>query len=205
MANRALMMTPGGATWDVGDAPAGTFTPLEILYHKLHVTLNQSSGAYSYTYLTGSGTYAGGDISGFFALLRAGRLPSPAPLHGTDAPNITVQKSCYVVVELHGFANNLYFAISDSAIQTRDNHQDEYSALYYVASDGSSVPGPTSPSTACNTIYFAVDSPVTNRDDPFNFKCQVMQPTNAPAVSLTIDPALKNRGTGVMSHPLGGP
>lgn len=177
----------GTATNELGIAPPDDWDPVEILYHKLTIDLN--NGTYSYA---GSGIHNNGDIANFMTHLRLGNATTPRALYAAgDAPHIWVKQPCYVVVDIRTNAN-IHFMPGVPAIKTQNDNSAAYCALVHYGSDSVWTPSPiNAPNSTCQIISFAVVDPQPQGDDLFNYFC--MLPGGVPS-QLTVDPAIKNRG-----------
>lgn len=187
----------GGTSYELGTNADG-FMPVEILYHKLEVTILPSLD-FSYSFMNGSGIRNNANVGQFLADLEDG--PPALDKHhlyntAVDAPNIVVKNSCYVVIELNGVPRLRFesgYRAIDMGVAGVDS---EYILLNHIDTGWDSTPKTSSAADSCYLIYFGVSNPLpkaSNTNHPFNIYFQLDQITGG-TVYVTVDPHIKNRG-----------
>lgn len=107
--------------------------------------------------------------------------------------DITIKDTCYIVLELTGYANWRFHSAAP-AVHMADAHDGDAPdnwGLMHVASDGSHSAHPT---PNCQIAYFRVSRRAPNSSRPFNFNVEIADENHRQAVAIIIDPDTNNTG-----------
>lgn len=141
------------------------------------------------------------DIDGLINKLRnpdASKTLTPDEIYGPldstkTACDITIRDTCYIVLELAGYAN-WHFQCDSPAVHMGDPNDQaapDNWGLIHVTSDGGHSPQPVSD---CQIAYFRVSRRQPNSSTPFNFNIEIEDKNYKRAIPLIVDPDTNNTG-----------
>jgi len=185
-----------------GPSTGGNFAS-EILYLKMMV-ISTTDLQLTCTYESGSGVFvpSGGglirdqDLDGYIQNLHNGTAGPLGPIYGAGtlvAPDVQVQRDCYIVIELV-YPANLTLQPGVGAITIVEYAK--YRSLYHYDANLTRHAGTSPPSAAnlpCSIVCLGLSNFNDGDTDSFNLLIHLAQNTGN-AIDAKIDPRIKNRG-----------
>lgn len=108
--------------------------------------------------------------------------------------DITIRNTCYIVLELAGYAN-WHFCCDAPAVQMADQNDEEAVpdnwGLMHVEPDGQHSEKPVAD---CQIAFFRVARRAANSARPFNFNVEIVDKNYKRPLALIIDPDTTNTG-----------